>query len=212
MMKKVISLFVAILSVLIFTDNANAENNKPEGVNENSNLIPVRQPDANYPGPVSDIARVKKLDNLIDGTKDPDVIKQLKDDNEVQNNAVKAKKSGIVSDCRHLLKHPDNLMDGTKDPKVIKQLKNANVTSNNGAVNPSVKANDTHTKSNKQMAKQQSIHLDSKSKSGHKQQLKDLPKTGVNNESKTAIMVLFSGLILLVVSLVTRFIKSNSHQ
>ncbi len=45
-MKKVISLFVAILSVLIFTDNANAENNKPEGVNENSNLIPVRQPDA----------------------------------------------------------------------------------------------------------------------------------------------------------------------
>ncbi|MEI5741476.1 peptidase, partial [Staphylococcus aureus] len=26
-MKKVISLFVAILSVLIFTDNANAENN-----------------------------------------------------------------------------------------------------------------------------------------------------------------------------------------
>ncbi|AOH58195.1 TPA: peptidase [Staphylococcus aureus] len=166
-MKKVISLFVAILSVLIFTDNANAENNKPEGVNENSNLIPVRQPDANYPGPVSDIARVKKLDNL---------------------------------------------MDGTKDPKVIKQLKNANVTSNNGAVNPSVKANDTHTKSNKQMAKQQSIHLDSKSKSGHKQQLKDLPKTGVNNESNTAIMVLFSGLILLVVSLVTRFIKSNSHQ
>ena len=212
MMKKVISLFVAILSVLIFTDNANAENNKPEGVNENSNLIPVRQPDANYPGPVSDIARVKKLDNLIDGTKDPDVIKQLKDDNEVQNNAVKAKKAGIVSDCRHLLKHPDNLMDGTKDPKVIKQLKNANVTSNNGAVNPSVKANDTHTKSNKQMAKQQSIHLDSKSKSVHKQQLKELPKTGVNNGSNTAIMALFSGLILLVVSLVTRFIKLNSHQ
>lgn len=109
-MKKVISLFVAILSVLIFTDNANVENNKPEGVNENSNLIPVRQPDANYPGPVSDIARVKKLDNLIDGTKDPDVIKQLKDDNEVPNNAVKAKDSKIVSDCRHLLKHPDNLI------------------------------------------------------------------------------------------------------
>lgn len=139
-MKKVISLFVAILSVLIFTDNANAENNKPEGVNENSNLIPVRQPDANYPGPVSDIARVKKLDNLIDGTKDPDVIKQLKDDNEVPNNAVKAKDSKIVSDCRHLLKHPDNLMDGTKDPNVINQLKNANGTSNNSAVNPSIKA------------------------------------------------------------------------
>ncbi|HCW7682639.1 LPXTG-anchored surface protein SasK [Staphylococcus aureus] len=211
-MKKVISLFVAILSVLIFTDNANAENNKPEGVNENSNLIPVRQPDANYPGPVSDIARVKKLDNLIDGTKDPDVIKQLKDDNEVPNNAVKAKDSKIVSDCRHLLKHPDNLMDGTKDPKVIKQLKNANVTSNNGAVNPSVKANDTHTKSNKQMAKQQSNYWDSKGKSIHKQQLKELPKTGVNNESNTAIMALFIGLILLVVSLVTRFIKLNSHQ
>lgn len=153
-MKKVISLFVAILSVLIFTDNANAENNKPEGVNENSNLIPVRQPDANYPGPVSDIARVKKLDNLIDGTKDPDVIKQLKDDNEVPNNAVKAKDSKIVSDCRHLLKHPDNLIDGTKDPNVINQLKNANGTSNNSAVNPSIKANDIHTKSNKQMAKQ----------------------------------------------------------
>ena len=198
--------------MLIFTDNANAENNKPEGVNENSNLIPVRQPDANYPGPVSDIARVKKLDNLIDGTKDPDVIKQLKDDNEVPNNAVKAKDSKIVSDCRHLLKHPDNLIDGTKDPDVIKQLKNANVTSNNGAVNPRVKANDTHTKSNKQMAKQQSIHLDSKSKSVHKQQLKELPKTGVNNESNTAIMALFIGLILLVVSLVTRFIKLNSHQ
>lgn len=212
MMKKVISLFVAILSVLIFTDNANAENNKPEGVNENSNLIPVRQPDANYPGPVSDIARVKKLDNLIDGTKDPDVIKQLKDDNEVPNNAVKAKDSKIVSDCRHLLKHPDNLMDGTKDPNVINQLKNANGTSNNSAVNPSIKANDIRTKSNKQMAKQQSIHLDSKSKSVHKQQLKELPKTGVNNESNTAIMVLFIGLILLVVSLVTRFIKLNSHQ
>lgn len=212
MMKKVISLFVAILSVLIFTDNANAENNKPEGVNENSNLIPVRQPDANYPGPVSDIARVKKLDNLIDGTKDPDVIKQLKDDNEVPNNAVKAKDSKIVSDCRHLLKHPDNLMDGTKDPNVINQLKNANGTSNNSAVNPSITANDIHTKSNKQMAKQQSIHLDSKSKSVHKQQLKELPKTGVNNESNTAIMVLFIGLILLVVSLVTRFIKLNSHQ
>ncbi|HCX2378133.1 TPA: LPXTG cell wall anchor domain-containing protein [Staphylococcus aureus] len=211
-MKKVISLFVAILSVLIFTDNANAENNKPEGVNENSNLIPVRQPDANYPGPVSDIARVKKLDNLIDGTKDPDVIKQLKDDNEVPNNAVKAKDSKIVSDCRHLLKHPDNLIDGTKDPKVIKQLKNANVTSNNGAVNPSVKANDTHTKSNKQMAKQQSNHWDSKGKSIHKQQLKELPKTGVNNGSNTAIMALFIGLTLLVVSLVTRFIKLNSHQ
>ncbi|HGN7066326.1 TPA: LPXTG-anchored surface protein SasK [Staphylococcus aureus] len=211
-MKKVISLFVAILSVLIFTDNANAENNKPEGVNENSNLIPVRQPDANYPGPVSDIARVKKLDNLIDGTKDPDVIKQLKDDNEVPNNAVKAKDSKIVSDCRHLLKHPDNLMDGTKDPNVINQLKNANGTSNNSAVNPSITANDIHTKSNKQMAKQQSIHLDSKSKSVHKQQLKELPKTGVNNESNTAIMVLFIGLILLVVSLVTRFIKLNSHQ
>ncbi|HGZ3942190.1 TPA: LPXTG-anchored surface protein SasK [Staphylococcus aureus] len=211
-MKKVISLFVAILSVLIFTDNANAENNKPEGVNENSNLIPVRQPDANYPGPVSDIARVKKLDNLIDGTKDPDVIKQLKDDNEVPNNAVKAKDSKIVSDCRHLLKHPDNLMDGTKDPNVINQLKNANGTSNNSAVNPSIKANDIRTKSNKQMAKQQSIHLDSKSKSVHKQQLKELPKTGVNNESNTAIMVLFIGLILLVVSLVTRFIKLNSHQ
>ena len=211
-MKKVISLFVAILSVLIFTDNANAENNKPEGVNENSNLIPVRQPDANYPGPVSDIARVKKLDNLIDGTKDPDVIKQLKDDNEVPNNAVKAKDSKIVSDCRHLLKHPDNLMDGTKDPNVINQLKNANGTSNNSAVNPSIKANDIHTNSNKQMAKQQSIHLDSKSKSVHKQQLKELPKTGVNNESNTAIMVLFIGLILLVVSLVTRFIKLNSHQ
>ncbi|MFZ8360742.1 peptidase, partial [Staphylococcus aureus] len=27
-------MIVAILSVLIFTDNANAENNKPEGVNE----------------------------------------------------------------------------------------------------------------------------------------------------------------------------------
>ncbi|PZL12989.1 LPXTG-anchored surface protein SasK [Staphylococcus aureus] len=211
-MKKVISLFVAILSVLIFTDNANAENNKPEGVNENSNLIPVRQPDANYPGPVSDIARVKKLDNLIDGTKDPDVIKQLKDDNEVPNNAVKAKDSKIVSDCRHLLKHPDNLIDGTKDPNVINQLKNANGTSNNSAVNPSIKANDINTKSNKQMAKQQSIHLDSKSKSVHKQQLKELPKTGVNNESNTAIMALFIGLILLVVSLVTRFIKLNSHQ
>ncbi|CAC6473953.1 LPXTG cell wall anchor domain-containing protein [Staphylococcus aureus] len=256
-MKKVISLFVAILSVLIFTDNANAENNKPEGVNENSNLIPVRQPDANYPGPVSDIARVKKLDNLIDGTKDPDVIKQLKDDNEVPNNAVKAKDSKIVSDCRHLLKHPDNLIDGTKDPDVIKQLKddnevpnnavkakdskivsdcrhllkhpdnlidgtkdpnvinqlkNANGTTNNSAVNPSIKANDIHTKSNKQMAKQQSIHLDSKSKSVHKQQLKELPKTGVNNESNTAIMALFIGLILLVVSLVTRFIKLNSYQ
>ncbi len=46
----------------------------------------------------------------------------------------------------------------------------------NGAVNPSVKANDTHTKSNKQMAKQQSIHLDSKSKSVHKQQLKRITK------------------------------------
>ena len=198
--------------MLIFTDNANAENNKPEGVNENSNLIPVRQPDANYPGPVSDIARVKKLDNLIDGTKDPDVIKQLKDDNEVPNNAVKAKDSKIVSDCRHLLKHPDNLIDGTKDPNVINQLKNANGTSNNSAVNPSIKANDIYTKSNKQMAKQQSIHLDSKSKSVHKQQLKELPKTGVNNESNTAIMALFIGLILLVVSLVTRFIKLNSHQ
>ncbi len=76
--------------MLIFTDNAD---NKPEGVNENSNLIPVRQPDANYPATCSDIARVKKLDNLIDGTKDPDVIKQLKDDNEVPNNAVKAKDS-----------------------------------------------------------------------------------------------------------------------
>ncbi len=212
MMKKVISLFVAILSVLIFTDNANAENNKPEGVNENSNLIPVRQPDANYPGPVSDIARVKKLDNLIDGTKDPDVIKQLKDDNEVQNNAVKANGSKIVSDCRHLLKHPDNLIDGTKDPNVINQLKNGNVTSNNGAVNPSVKANDTHTKSNKQIAKQQSNHWDSKSKSGHKQQLKELPKTGENNESNTAIMALFTGLTLLVVSFMTRFLKLNSHQ
>ncbi|UMT75604.1 peptidase [Staphylococcus roterodami] len=166
-MKKVISLFVAILSVLIFTDNANAENNKPEGVNENSNLIPVRQPDANYPGPVSDIARVKKLDNLI---------------------------------------------DGTKDPNVIKQLKNAKVTSNNGAVNPSVKANDAHTKSNKQMAKQQSNHWDSKGKSTHKQQLKELPKTGVSNESNTATMALLTGLTLLVVSLVTRFIKLNSHQ
>ncbi|MEI5741712.1 LPXTG cell wall anchor domain-containing protein, partial [Staphylococcus aureus] len=38
------------------------------------------------------------------------------------------------------------------------------------------------------------------------------PKTGVNNESNTAIMALFIGLILLVVSLVTRFIKLNSHQ
>ncbi|MGJ5968361.1 LPXTG-anchored surface protein SasK, partial [Staphylococcus aureus] len=145
-------------------------------------------------------------------TKDPDVIKQLKDDNEVPNNAVKAKDSKIVSDCRHLLKHPDNLIDGTKDPNVINQLKNANGTSNNSAVNPSIKANDIHTKSNKQMAKQQSIHLDSKSKSVHKQQLKELPKTGVNNESNTAIMALFIGLILLVVSLVTRFIKLNSHQ
>lgn len=130
----------------------------------------------------------------------------------MQNNSVKAKKSGIVSDCRHLLKHPDNLMDGTEDPKVIKQLKNVNVTSNNGAVNPSVKANDTHTKSNKQMAKQQSNHWDSKGKSIHKQQLKELPKTGVNKGSNTAIMALFSGLILLVVSLETRFIKLNSHQ
>ncbi|AMV83674.1 hypothetical protein SA21338_0126 [Staphylococcus aureus subsp. aureus 21338] len=103
-------------------------------------------------------------------------------------------------------------MDGTEDPKVIKQLKNVNVTSNNGAVNPSVKANDTHTKSNKQMAKQQSNHWDSKGKSIHKQQLKELPKTGVNKGSNTAIMALFSGLILLVVSLETRFIKLNSHQ
>ncbi|HDB7737325.1 TPA: peptidase, partial [Staphylococcus aureus] len=31
-------------------------------------------------------------------------------------------------------------------------------------------------------------------------------------ESNTAIMALFIGLILLVVSLVTRFIKLNSHQ
>lgn len=166
-MKKVISLFVAILSVLIFTDNANAENNKPEGVNENSNLIPVRQPDANYPGPVSDIARMKKLDNLI---------------------------------------------DGTKDPNVIKQLKNINGTSNNSAANPSTKAKDTHTKSNKQIVKQQSNYLDNKSKDVHIQQLKELPKTGVSNESNTAIMALFIGLILLVVSLVTRFIKLNSHQ
>lgn len=211
-MKKVISLFVAILSVLIFTDNANAENNKPEGVNENSNLIPVRQPDANYPGPVSDIARVKKLDNLIDGTKDPNVIKQLKDDNEASNNTVKANDSGIVSDCRHLLKHPDNLIDGTKDSNVNKQLKNINGTSNNSAANPSTKAKDTQTKSNKQIVKQQSNYLDNKSKDVHIQQLKELPKTGISNESNTAIMALFIGLILLVVSLVTRFIKLNSHQ
>ncbi len=70
----------------------------------------------------------------------------MKDDNEVPNNAVKAKDSKIVSDCRHLLKHPDNLIDGTKDPNVINQLKNANGTSNNSAVNPSIKANDIHTK------------------------------------------------------------------
>ncbi|MBU7131010.1 LPXTG cell wall anchor domain-containing protein, partial [Staphylococcus aureus] len=106
----------------------------------------------------------------------------------------------------------NHLIDGTKDPNVINQLKNANGTTNNSAVNPSIKANDIHTKSNKQMAKQQSIHLDSKSKSVHKQQLKELPKTGVNNESNTAIMALFIGLILLVVSLVTRFIKLNSYQ
>lgn len=41
-MKKVISLFVVILLVLIFMDNVNVENNKFEGVNENSNLILVR--------------------------------------------------------------------------------------------------------------------------------------------------------------------------
>ncbi|WP_151129216.1 LPXTG cell wall anchor domain-containing protein, partial [Staphylococcus aureus] len=63
-----------------------------------------------------------------------------------------------------------------------------------------------------QIAKQQSNHWDSKSKSGHKQQLKELPKTGENNESNTAIMALFTGLTLLVVSFMTRFLKLNSHQ